>query len=163
MALCRQSLCLLGAITASPSVSGQFTADGRGVSLEHDGYLALFVSRLLQGVNLVSFFSGEVCVVHLCNFDWLVKKAWMLPHPAHLTGVTQNCTSFLNPRKITASKKPLKSKAAKDALKKKQPLPKDAANGKAITKGKAADSLSKAKAGEASPKKAPKVKKKPNA
>jgi hypothetical protein len=21
----------------------------------------------------------------------------MLPHPAHLTGVTQNCTSFLNP------------------------------------------------------------------
>jgi len=39
---------------------------------------------------------GEVCVVHFCNFDWLVKKAWMLPHPAHLTRVTQNCTSFLN-------------------------------------------------------------------
>jgi hypothetical protein len=32
----------------------------------------------------------------LCNFDWPVKKAWMLPHPAHLTCVTQNCTSFLN-------------------------------------------------------------------
>jgi Outer membrane protein beta-barrel domain len=37
-----------------------------------------------------------VCVVHFCNFDWLVKRAWMLPHPAHLTRVTQNCTSFLN-------------------------------------------------------------------
>jgi hypothetical protein len=39
---------------------------------------------------------GEVCVVHFCNFDWLVKKAWMLPHPALSTSVTQNCTSFLN-------------------------------------------------------------------
>jgi hypothetical protein len=57
----------------------------------------LRVSRLLQGVNLVSFFSGEVCVVHFCNFDWPVKKAWMLPHPAHLTCITQNCTSSLNP------------------------------------------------------------------
>jgi hypothetical protein len=37
-----------------------------------------------------------VCVVHFCNFDWLVKKAWMLPHPALSTSVTQNCTSFLN-------------------------------------------------------------------
>jgi len=27
---------------------------------------------------------SEMCVVHLCNFDWPVKKAWMLPHPAHL-------------------------------------------------------------------------------
>jgi len=59
-------------------------------------YLVLLMSGFLQSVNLVSFFSGEVCVVHLCNFDWLVKKAWMLPHPAHLTCVTQNCTSFLN-------------------------------------------------------------------
>jgi hypothetical protein len=37
-----------------------------------------------------------VCVCHLRNFDWPVKKAWMLPHLAHLTSVTQNCTSFLN-------------------------------------------------------------------
>jgi hypothetical protein len=39
---------------------------------------------------------GEMYVVHFCNFDWLVKKAWMLLHPAHLTSITQNCTSFLN-------------------------------------------------------------------
>jgi len=48
---------------------------------------------------------GEVCVVHFCNFDWLVKKAWMLPHPAHLTRVTQNCTSFLNSPTILKYKK----------------------------------------------------------
>jgi len=46
---------------------------------------------------------GEVCVVHFCNFDWLVKKAWMLPHPAHLTRVTQNCTSFLNSPHISSA------------------------------------------------------------
>ncbi|MEO8417829.1 MAG: hypothetical protein ABI475_03805 [Methylophilaceae bacterium] len=75
---------------------GQLPADGRSASLQHVGYLAWFMSRLLQGVNLVLFFPGEVCVVDFCNFDWLVKKAWMLPHPAHLTRVTQNYTSFLN-------------------------------------------------------------------
>ncbi len=49
-----------------------------------------------QGINLISFFLGKVCVVHLCNFDWLVKKAWMLSHPTHLTSITQNCTSSRN-------------------------------------------------------------------
>jgi len=29
-----------------------------------------------------------VCLVHLCNFGWLVKKAQMLLHPIHLTCVT---------------------------------------------------------------------------
>jgi len=33
--------------------------------------------------------------------SWLVKKAWMLTHPAHLTSITQNCTSFLNSPLIT--------------------------------------------------------------
>jgi hypothetical protein len=44
---------------------------------------------------------GEMYVVHFCNFDWLVKKAWMLLHPAHLTSITQNCTSFLNSPYLT--------------------------------------------------------------
>jgi len=39
---------------------------------------------------------GLGMVVHLCNFDWLVKKAQMLPHSARLTCVAQNCISNLN-------------------------------------------------------------------
>jgi len=42
-------------------------------SFKHVGYLDLCVYSLLQGVNLVSFFSGEVCLVHLCNLDLPVK------------------------------------------------------------------------------------------
>jgi hypothetical protein len=90
-------MCLFRAIATPSTVTPQLSADGGLASFQHVRYLALLVSCLLQGVNLVSFFSGEVCVVHLCNFDWPVKKAWMLPHLAHLTCVTQNCTSFLNP------------------------------------------------------------------
>ena len=30
----------------------------------HLGYLVFFVPCLLKGVNLVSFFSGDVCLVH---------------------------------------------------------------------------------------------------
>ena len=89
------AVCLFWPITASSTVAGQLSADGRFASFQHVGYLDLCVSYLLQGVNLVSFFSGEVCVVHFCNFDWLVKKVWMLPHPAHLTCVNQSCTSIL--------------------------------------------------------------------
>ena len=60
-------------VTASPTVSWQLSTDGWFASLQQFSYLYLFVSCLLQGINLVSFFSGEVCVVHLCNFDWPVK------------------------------------------------------------------------------------------
>src|SRR5512139_3626633 len=98
------AMCLFRAIATSSRVAFQFPADGCFASLQHFRYLALLVSCSLQRVNLVSFFSGEVCVVHFCNFDWPVKKAWMLQHPAHLTCVTQNCTSFLNSPKITWSK-----------------------------------------------------------
>jgi hypothetical protein len=65
-------------------------------------------------------------------------------------------------KKTAASKKPLKPKVGKVAVKKKQPLPRIAANGKTITKGGAANPpQSKAKA--TPHKKAPKVKKHPNA
>jgi len=70
----RQEVRLLGAIAASATVSGQFPADGGWTAFQHGSDFALCMSRLLQGVNLVSFFSGEVRVVHLCNFDWQVKR-----------------------------------------------------------------------------------------
>ena len=96
MSVNSQTLRLFGPIAAPSQITGQLPADGGFVSFQHVGYLAWLVSCPLQGVNLVSFFLGKVCVVHLCNFDWLVKKAWILPHPTHLTRITQNCTSFLN-------------------------------------------------------------------
>jgi hypothetical protein len=65
---------LLRAITTLATVAAQFPADGRSASFQHLGNLALLESCLLQGVNLISFFSGEMCVVHLCNFDWQVKR-----------------------------------------------------------------------------------------
>jgi len=40
---------------------------------------------------------GDMCVVHLSNFDWPVKKASMLPHLTLPTNIIQNCTSNLNP------------------------------------------------------------------
>lgn len=46
---------------------------------------ALRMARFLQSENLVSFFSGEVSVVYLCNFAWQVKRLGMLPHPPILT------------------------------------------------------------------------------
>ena len=89
----RLAVCLFGTVAASATVARQLSADCGFASFQHFSYFVLLVSCLLQGVNLVSFFSGDVCVVHLCNFDWLVKKAWMLLHLTHLTCVTQNCTS----------------------------------------------------------------------
>ncbi len=88
---------LPGAVASLSTVAAQLSADGRGMAFKQIGNLALRMPCLDQGVNLVSFFLGEVCVVHFCNFDWPVKKAWMLPHPAYPTGITQNCTSSLNP------------------------------------------------------------------
>lgn len=88
---------LFRTIATSAAIAAELSAYGRRVTLQDAGNLALVESRLLQGVNLVSFFLGEVCVVHLRNFDWLVKKASMLPHPSRLTRITQNGTSSLNP------------------------------------------------------------------
>ncbi len=44
-------------------------------SFEHLSYLALCMSCFLQGVNLVSFFSGEVCIVHLLQFRLAGQKS----------------------------------------------------------------------------------------
>jgi len=51
----------------------ELSADGGFSSCKHFGYLDLCVYCLFQGVNLVSFFSGEVCLVHLCNLDLPAK------------------------------------------------------------------------------------------
>ena len=69
-----KALRLLRAIASSALVTAQFSANSGGVALKHVGNLGWIVSSFLQGVYLVSFFSGEVCVVHLCNFDWRSKR-----------------------------------------------------------------------------------------
>ena len=67
--------CVSSPMQCVPScVSGQLPADGGWITFQHVGNLVLGMSGFLQIVNLVSFFSGEVCVVHLCNFDWQVKR-----------------------------------------------------------------------------------------
>ena len=66
---------LPGPITPSTTVPGQFSANRRWASFQHVGNLALRMSCFLQGVNLVSFFSGEVCVVHLLQFRLAGQKS----------------------------------------------------------------------------------------
>lgn len=51
---------------------------------------------VLSVVVLVVSKGGKVGLLHWRDVDLLVKKAQMLPHPAHSTSVIQNCTSLLN-------------------------------------------------------------------
>ena len=64
----RQGMGLLGPVTAATPIAGELPADGRGVAIEEDGDFGLAVTGFHQGVDLVTFFLGEVCVVtHRCS------------------------------------------------------------------------------------------------
>ena len=55
---------LLRPIAALAPVSTKLKADGGGVSLHDAGNVALLMSGFEEDGNLVSFVSGEMCVVH---------------------------------------------------------------------------------------------------
>jgi hypothetical protein len=65
-------------------VSPEFSADGSFVTSEYRSNLCLSMGGLLQCIDLVSFFLGELRVgSHQCSFDFVVYVALlMLPQLA---------------------------------------------------------------------------------
>ncbi|WP_407897805.1 hypothetical protein [Ferrigenium sp. UT5] len=55
-------------------LASQLSIRLRFLAVEHPGDLALAMSGFLQGVNLVSFFSGEAGTDHQSNINWPVKR-----------------------------------------------------------------------------------------
>lgn len=51
-------------IATFPAVPAKLAADGGGVSVHDAGDVALLMSGFEKDGNLVSFVSGEMCVVH---------------------------------------------------------------------------------------------------
>lgn len=64
---------LLRSVATPPAIARKFSADRRFVPAYHFGNLAGLVTCFFQYVNLVSFFLGEMCVCHSCNFGVVVK------------------------------------------------------------------------------------------
>jgi len=88
---------LLRPIAALAPVSTKLAADGRRVSVHDAGNVALHMSGFEKDGSLVSFVSGEMCVVHLGNFDLAVEVlGCYCISPTQ--PVNQSCTSNLNSR-----------------------------------------------------------------
>src|SRR5882762_6606555 len=70
-------ICLKGAIALQPAVAAELARDRALVATDHDGDLRLVMSGSLQGVYLVSLFTGKLLIVHLCaSLTWrLIKHA----------------------------------------------------------------------------------------
>jgi hypothetical protein len=73
-----QTLSLFGPLAAQPAVAAKLAADGGGMAVEQLGDLALFMAGFDEGVNLVSFVLGLVCVVHWATSTW-----WLMGQNAH--------------------------------------------------------------------------------
>ena len=73
-----QPLRLFGTVSTLTAIPFDFPADRGWATVDGNGNVLLAKSCFPEGVNLVSFFLGEVFVGHLCNLDLGRLKALML-------------------------------------------------------------------------------------
>src|SRR5258707_7173730 len=85
--------CLIAAV--SPA-SCELAADRGRMSTQLHGDCRLSQPCLLERLYLISFISGEVCVIHFGQFDLAVKGFGMLTHTSPTPTSGPNCTSKLN-------------------------------------------------------------------
>src|SRR5258706_14690948 len=91
-----QSVCKIGLIAAVAAASCELAADRGRMSTQLHGDWRLSQPCLLERLYLISFISGEVCVIHFGQFDLAVKGFGMLTHTSPTPTSGPNCTSKLN-------------------------------------------------------------------
>src|ERR1017187_4974313 len=75
-----QRLCEVGLIAAVSLATCELAADGRRMSTQLHRDCSLGQPGLLERLDLISFISGEVCVIHFGQFDLAVEEFGMLAH-----------------------------------------------------------------------------------
>src|SRR5258706_856994 len=86
----------VGLIAAVSLASRELPADRGWMSTQLHGDCSLSQASLLERLYLISFISGEVCVIHFGQFDLAVKGFGMLTHTSPTPTSGPNCTSKLN-------------------------------------------------------------------
>src|SRR5258706_15395184 len=93
----------VGLIAAVSLASRELPADRGWMSTQLHGDCSLSQASLLERLYLISFISGEVCVIHFGQFDLAVKGFGMLTHTSPTPTSGSNCTSKLNSPPYTSN------------------------------------------------------------